>query len=396
VPYLSFDIGSSSVKAAVVSEEGRLLGFGRSLSPLSHGPDGAHEADPLAWIEAAYDSGRRAIAAARSSPDPRGAEIRAIAVSGNGPTLLAADADGSPIGPALSWMDRRAASEAEEVSRIAGFPIDAGFYLPKALALWRGSEDTRSRARWFFSCPEYLAFVLCGEAVTYLPSPGYEPYIWDDRAIGLLGIPKELFPPFIAPARRMGSLSGEPAEKLGLAAGIPLVAGFPDFLAAIVGSATVEPGWACDRSGTSEALNLCAGSPFPGRALLSLPHPIEGLWNLSGGISAAGAAIDWLDGLLGLGDRDASRGSPVASAALDLPAATRVSGLARSSSPGAGGLVFLPYLAGERAPLWDPDRRGAFVGLSLGHSRADMARAACESLAFGLRFVADLAPAAFP
>lgn len=388
MPYLSFDVGSSSVKAAVISEDGGLLGFGRSPVPLTHGPDGAHEADPSAWVEAAFRSGRAAVAAARGDSSKGGPEVRAIAVSGNGPTLLAADADGKPIRPALSWMDRRARTEAEEVSRIAGFPIDAGFYLPKALMLYRNLAEVRERVRWFFSCPEYLAFALCGEAVTYLPSPGYEPYIWDDRSIGAVGIPKELFPPFVAPAERIGALSRDSADRLGLAAGVPLVSAFPDFLAAIVGSASVEPGCACDRSGTSEALNICAERPFPGKEILSLPHAISGLWNLSGGVSAAGAALDWLDGILGSG-LDAR--STNASSSSEMPAASRVSELAQSSSPGSGGLVFLPYLAGERAPLWDPDRRGAFVGMSLEHGRAEIARAACESLAFGLRLAADIA-----
>jgi xylulokinase len=389
VPYLSFDIGSSSVKAGVVSESGILLGMGRSPSPMSRGPGGAHEADPMDWVESAFRSGRAALAAAGRDGDGP-VEIRAVAVSGNGPTLLAADSSGSPLRPALAWMDRRAQAEAEEVSRIAGFRIDAGFYLPKALMLWRLDAAIRERARWFFSCPEYLAYALCGEAVTYLPSPGYEPYIWDERSIGLLGLPNELFPPFVPPATKIGILAAGSAEELGLSAGIPIVSAFPDFLAAIVGAAAVDPGCACDRSGTSEALNICAPRPFPTARMLSLPHPISGLWNISGGVSAAGAALDWLDGLLGLGDvpRDAEPGAP---AVRDLPAASRVSELAATSSPGAGGLVFIPYLSGERAPLWDPARRGAFVGLSLERGRADMARAACEGLAFGLRVAADLA-----
>jgi xylulokinase len=393
VPYLSIDIGSSSVKAGVVSEDGALLGFGRASSPMTRGHDGAHEADPRAWIEAACIAGSAAITAARRARSG-GTGVRAVAVSGNGPTLLAADAEGRPIGPAVAWMDRRADVEAEEVSRIAGMRIDPGFYLPKALRLWRGSREIRERARWFFSCPEYLAFALCGEAATYLPARGYEPYIWDEGVLGRLEIPKALIPPYVAPSTRIGALQSAPAERLGLSAGIPVVAAFPDFLAAIVGASAVDPGCACDRSGTSEALNLCARSPFPDGRILSLPHPVDGLWNLSGGVSAAGAALDWLDGLLAL---EPGAGCEDPSHARDAPAAVRVSELAASSAPGAGGLVFIPYLSGERAPLWDPNRRGAFVGLSLEHSRGDMARAACESLAFGLRLVADLVRSAgFP
>jgi xylulokinase len=400
VAYLCFDIGSSTLKAAVLSEEGRLLGFARrDLRARKSIVDRAGETfanqateagnDALHWIEASFSSGAEAIAAARralaSSASRRakskGLEIRAISVSGHGPTLLAIDSECLPIGPALTWLDRRAALEAVEVSVIAGRTIDPTFNLPKALHLWREADQgLRDRIRWFMSCPEYLLLWLCGEALTYLPHPGFEPYMWNRSMLAALDLPLDRFPPFAAPALRAGGLDRVAASKLGLERGIPVVTGFPDFLAAIVGSATVEVGLACDRTGTSEALNLCADRPFPDRALLSLPHPVDGLWNVSGGISTAGAALEWLAGNLGTslhGKKEATVAGLLACASL--------------SPPGARGLVFLPYLSGERAPLWDPNLRGAFVGLSFEHGRAEMARAAAESIAYGLKLAADLA-----
>jgi len=306
---------------------------------LVHGSDGAHESDARLWVEAALSAGAEAVAEARRGSD---IEVRAVSVSGNGPTLLAADSAGRPLGPALSWLDRRAAGEAEEVSALAGIRIDPTFYLPKALRLWRSAgEKLRGKIRWFFSCPEYLVFSLCGEALTYLPHPGYEPYIWNSEMIAALHLPAERFPPFVAPAKIAGKLLSIAAARLGLSAGIPVVSGFPDFLAAIVGSASVEIGVACDRTGTSEAINLCADRPFSRRDLLSLPHPLDVLWNISGGVSTAGAALEWLASTLDAG--------------IGLNGSTKVDGLlaeARLAAPGAKGLVFLPYLAGERAPLW--------------------------------------------
>ncbi|MBL8967650.1 MAG: hypothetical protein JNG85_11630 [Spirochaetaceae bacterium] len=375
--YLVFDIGSSTVKAALLEESGGLVAAARRSVALRSGP-GANEktADPEEWLEAAAAASREIIElAGKLRGGSPVAGIRAIAVSGNGPTLLAADADGRALGPALSWMDRRAVVEAAEVSRLAGVPVDSSFYLPKALWLMRNAERIREGARWFFSCPEYLAFRLSGEAVTYLPDPGYEPYIWSSTLLAALGLPAERFPPFVKPGSPVGALLSGSAERFGLAAGIPVVAGFPDFLACIVGSGSIEPGFACDRSGTSEAINLCAVKPYPGRALLSLPHAVPGLWNLSGGLSTAGKALEWVarvTGFSGLG-------------------ADSLFAEAQRSPPGARGLVFLPYLAGERAPLWSPARRAAFVGLSLEHDRSDLARAACEALAFGLRYPLELA-----
>ncbi len=385
--YLSIDIGSSVVKAAYIAEDGRLLGLARRNSPMSHSGQ-AHEADALAWIEAAASASRELAA---SLP---GTELRAVSVSGNGPTLLAADSRGLPIGPALSWMDRRAQAEAAEVSRIVEMPVDPSFYLPKALRLWRSSPELRQRVRWFFSCPEYLLYALSGEAVTYLPHPGYAPYIWDSSLLEALELPPERFPPFAPPCRLVGSVPSGAADRFSIPRGMAVVAGFPDFLASIVGSAAVETGIACDRGGTSEALNLCAAKPFPGRELLSLPHAIDGLWNVSAGLSTAGKALEWLAGSTGFLD---GANSECSEAGRPEEATARLLAAARSSPPGSRGLLFLPFLAGERAPLWDPDRRAAFVGLSLSHGSADLARAACESIAFALRQAAELATGAgFP
>jgi len=386
VAYLLFDIGSSSLKAGVIAEDGRLLGLARRALPLSYASVDqggaermAHETDATLWAEAAFSAGAEALAAARRSIERGSLELRAISVSGNGPTLLAVDAAGEPLGPALSWLDGRAKDEAGEVSALAGRVIDPTFYLPKALRLWRlADQGLRDRIRWFFSCPEYLLFALCGRALTYLPHPGYEPYIWNESLIRGVDLPLDRFPPFAAPATCAGSLLPSAAQRLGLGADIPVVTGFPDFLAAIVGSACVEVGLACDRSGTSEAINLCAQRPYPTRALLSLPHPVTGLWNVSGGVSTSGAALEWLSRAL-----DSKGDADVAALLAD----------ARLSPPGARGLVFLPYLAGERAPLWDSRRRAAFAGLSLEQGRREMARAVCESLAFGLKLSMDLAVA---
>jgi len=383
VAYLCFDIGSSALKAGVISEEGLLLGFARRAIPLSYSESGAHEANASLWIEAAYSAGGEALAAARSASGMGQSklELRAIAVSGNGPTLLAADASGKPLGPALSWLDRRASREAEEVSLLAGRVIDPTFCLPKALRLWRlADSEQRGKLRWFFSCPEYLLFALCGQALTYMPDPGYEPYIWSESMIRALALPPQLFPPFAPPATRAGTLLPLAAQRLGLGPGVPIVTGFPDFLAAIVGSGCMEIGIACDRSGTSEAINLCADRPFPTRSLLSLPHPVKGLWNVSGGVSTAGAALEWLARAFNSNSESA-------------PDVAGLLAEARLSPPGARGLIFLPYLAGERAPLWDSRRRAAFTGLAMEHGRPEMARAVCESLAYGLKLASKLAKA---
>jgi len=372
--YCGIDIGTSSIKCLIVDERGNRLGLGRAAVGLYH-TGGRYEADPLEWLQAcaAAISEARASVSASSRHIAAGGDvpISAVAVSGNGPTLVAVGHDGLPIGRASSWMDRGATSQAERASMAAGRPVDPSFYLPKAMRILETTDggDVAS----FFSGPEYLAFALGAAPVSYRVSDYYDRFLWDAETAQSLGIDTALFPPYVEPATVIGKVSTHAAEALGLPAGVPIVSGFPDFLAALVGSGVVHAGMACDRSGSSEALNVCAAAPFPDRAIFSLPHAIAGFWNLSGGLSTSGKALEWFSSVSGY--------SGIGSDSIYQDAQT--------IPPGADGALFLPFLAGERAPIWNQQLRGAFIGLSLAHSRKHLARAVVESIAFGLRLTAE-------
>ncbi len=366
--YLVFDIGTSAVKCALVGEGGNPLALERASIGLFAG-DGifAFESDPREWEDAAAACARRVLA--RTD----GAEILAVAVSGNGPTLAFVDGNGAPIGRAVSWMDRSATAEAAKLADLGASHHDPSFYLPKVLRAVEREPDGRGAARRFVSCPEYLASVLGAEQVSYLPDPRYEGWIWDLRSATRLGLEPSRFPPYVEPATVIGRVSETASAGFGIRAGTPVISAFPDFLAAVIGSGATTPGVVCDRTGSSEAFNLCAPRAADDADLFSLPHPVRGLWNVSGGVSTSGKALEWLDGLF-----DESEAS--IDDLLDEAAHT---------APGSGGLVFLPYLAGERAPLRAPELRGAFLGLGLEHERRHLSRAVAESAAFGLRLVAE-------
>lgn len=370
--FCGIDLGTSSLKCALIAEDGTLLG--RSRAPVGlYNREGRWVAEPLEWLRALAQAYAGAhTAAARSGPgrDMTTDTLRAVAISGNGPTLVPVGQDGLPAGPALSWMDRGATTEAATVSALAGRPVDPSFYLPKAL---RARAETATPIARFFSGPEYLAFLLGARPVSYLADPRYDQYIWDLAILEKLGMDPGMVPGYVAPATVIGSVSHKAAEAVGLPAGLPIVSAFPDFLAALVGSGTVRTGIACDRAGSSEALNVCADTPFGDASIFSLPHAIPGKWNLSGGLSTSGKALEWFSAVAGYSGMGA-----------DTVYQDAGKGVRRDDDP-----LFVPYLAGERAPLWNRDLRGAFLGLSVGHTRHDMARAVVESLVFGLRLVAD-------
>ncbi|HPB65196.1 MAG TPA: FGGY-family carbohydrate kinase [Spirochaetales bacterium] len=370
--YCGIDVGTSSVKCLITDASGSRLGLGKAPVGLHLG-DRGFEADPMEWLRAtaiAYAEAATGIGEATLA-----AGLAAVAVSGNGPTLVTVGGDGLPIGRAASWLERGAVAEAERVSALAGRRVDPSFYLPKAL---RAIESPQGDdVAMFFSGPEYLAFALGAAPVSYLADDYYDAFVWDRAVAARLGLADSLFPRYIRPATVIGSVSRQAAEAVGLPAGLPIVAGFPDFLAALVGSGAVETGLACDRSGSSEALNVCADRPFPDRAIFSLPHAVSGLWNLSGGLSTSGTAVEWFARASGYSTGGVSGYDGNEALFLD---AERSNG----DVP-----IFLPYLSGERAPLWEPGLRGAFIGLSLDHGRKEMARAVVESIAFGLRLAAD-------
>jgi xylulokinase len=249
--------------------------------------------------------------------------------------------------------------------------VDPSFFLPKALGIKNREPELYEKTRVFLSCPEYLACALTGEARTVLPAGGLDRWFWNGEILEKLGLDPEKFPPFISPGDTIGSLLPAAAHLFGFPKPVPVIAGGPDFLAAILGSGVVRPGAACDRSGSSEGINVCTETPIIEPRLMSYGHPVKPFWNLSGIISTTGKAVDRVMALLGLGP----------------DAYGEFFALAEQAAPGAGGLLFLPYLAGERAPVWDPKARGVFMGLGLETGRAELARAAAEGICFAIRDV---------
>jgi len=190
----------------------------------------------------------------------------------------------------------------------------------------------------------------------------------------MLRLDIEKFPRFVGVGEIVGYIHDHAAREFGLPNGLPVVMGGPDFIASLLGTATVKPGRTCDKAGTSEGINLCSERDIGDEeALLVMPHIIPPYFNISGVISSSGIALSWFKSRF-------------------LPQEDFETVYARiaSAEPGAEGLVFLPYLAGERSPHWDPNARAVFLGLGLNHDLSTMARAVLEGTAFAIREVLDV------
>ncbi len=370
---VAVDLGTSALKAGVLSPDGRLRGFARVPYPLLlDGAPGRAEQDPEAWWTALARG--LDIALARASGEGQ-VQPLAICIVGQGPTLVATAADGRALAPAITWLDRRAAGEtAAAVATIGRGGWVVGL-LGRALLLARLRPEVVEDAAWLLAAWDHLAFRMTGVAAASLQDPVEAITVEEARAAGL---DRRMAPPAARAGTVVGRLRAGPAAELGLPLDLPVVAGANDAIATFLGAGLTVPGQAIDTGGTSGGFGLYVEGPVAVPPLWTGPAPLPGLHYVGGAMAGTGKALDWLAG-------DLLEGSTPLADLLEEAA---------TAPAGAGGLLFLPYLAGERWPLHDPAARGAFVGLTLRHRRAHLVRAVLEAAAFALRHVAAPAVAA--
>ncbi|GHV32670.1 sugar kinase [Spirochaetia bacterium] len=285
---LCADIGTSSLKAALVDIDGHSHGFTRET--YGSGPVAAVD-----WERALA----RALGVLFSQADHH-CTPNAICISGNGPTLVPLTHDGETL-PPLHWYQGQVPNPA---------PLSQSLFLPQVLRFIRERPGDYAKTRRLFSAQEWLSWRLGADPVTALPA-SYEPYYWDDAQCESLGLDRGKFPPFVGLGTVIGQLSPDAVHRLsGLAggfpeerfsAGIPIIAGGVDFIMALIGTGAVEPGLVCDRAGTSEGINLCTenivasstGTPQLSRELRVLPHVNPDYRNVSVIIPSSGRLFEW-------------------------------------------------------------------------------------------------------
>ncbi len=340
------DLGTSSLKAGLLSLEGRLEHHVRIPYP---NPTGLNhmEFNPLQWEWAFHK-------ALRDFPPVK---ITAISLSGNGPTLVPCDEAGKPLTPALLWLQ-------DKNLRIEG---QDSYYLPEAA--WfkaDSSEEIWKKTRWFFSPPEWLQFRLTGKPTKTIPHDSFKRFVWDSRQISTYSVDPRLFPELVYMGTNAGTITEEAGSRSGLAEGTVVAAAGSDFMSALLGSGTVEVGRVCDRAGTSEGINYCSPVPSNDSRLRDLPHLVEGLWNSAAILSSTGLVFEWYRHLTGQKNRPYED---------TLAEVDRV-------PPGRDSPLFFPGHQG--GTLWAFDG-GSFHRLQPGHGFAEMGRAVMEAIGYGVR-----------
>ncbi len=362
--FLGIDIGSSELRVGLVTPDGRLLGLERTRHEMDVDADrGFAEQDADAWWAGLVMTVRDLIGRVD-------ADVAGIAVDGHGPTLTPVDRSGRPTRRAITWLDRRAGAEQDELTRETGLRGWALGVLPAALWLERHEPETAARTSWYLNSWEAMTLRLTGSARASLVAD----QVWPSTAaLAALGLPVSRLAEPIKAGEVVGTMSPDAASALRLTAGTPVVAGVVDAFASFHGARMLGAGDAIDVGGSAGGFGVYWDRPVTAAGSFTTPAPLAGHYVVGGAMAATGKALEWL--------RDAVLGGGT-------PAEILIEEAARIE-PGADGLVFLPYLAGERSPIWDPDARGAFVGLTLQHGRAHLARAVIEATALAIRHVAE-------
>lgn len=370
---LAIDLGTTHAKAGVVDLDGRLLGSGRfACDLLLDKALGIAEQDVGDWWTAAIGAAREALADAGE-----GIEIAGIGLDGHGPSVAAVGTAMQPTRRAITWMDTRPRAEQAELESATGLLGWSLGVLPAALWIAHHDPDGASRTRWYLNTWEYLGLRLAGVAATTTVAGQADP---DRGALRAAGLDVDAIPPRIGTGAVLGGLTPAAAEELGARPGTPIVAGHNDAFASMLGAGLRAPGDAFDAGGTAGGFGVYWDRPVVAAGGFCGPGPLPGLVFVGGAMAATGAALDWF--------REAVVGPAAGARADERIGLEALVAEAATTEPGADGLVFLPYLAGERSPLWDPSARGAFVGLSLEHRRGHLVRAILEGAAYAIRDVA--------
>ncbi len=354
--FLAVDLGSTDLKVGVVAvEDGSLLGLERAPAPV---------AEPERWWAAV----RSLVPIALHRAGVAAVDVRAICADGHGPTCVPSDAEGRVVADVVPWPDARAAGVALELAGATGLDAWSLSILPAAAWTERNRPSDAARVRWYLNSWEWLALRFSGIA-RRTRSAGQ---ILADPAVAAVaaGVDPAKAPETVDAGTIVGGLRADVAAELGLAAGTPVVAGLNDAFASCLGIGLLDAGHAYDAGGSAGGFAVYTDRLVEVAGAFSAAAPVPGRWYVGAVMNATGRSLDWL------------------AAAIATPTTTLLTEAA-TVTPGAEELVFLPYLAGERSPLWDSEARGAFVGLTIGHGRAHLARAVLEAAALALRHVSE-------
>ncbi|WP_167051156.1 FGGY-family carbohydrate kinase [Salinibacterium sp. ZJ77] len=377
--WLGCDLGTSSLKVIVIDPEGRVLHRDDQAIPTDRTADGGAEQDPKDWLDALH-------AAVSRIPERLRADISGIGVDGHVPSLVAVDQTGSPVTPCIIWQDTRPAADAERLAAELGdAEEDLGTRLPwnasqlhaKAAWLARTAPELVARTRWLLSPKDWLNLRLTGEIATDAWTSKGLLHVGTgapaERILRATGWESAVIPPVLAPDAPLGTLLPGVAGDLGLGSGITVATGWTDAMTSILAVDAFRTPTGFVLTGTSDIVGTSAEHVSPDHRTYSVPPQVAPLPLAYGPTQLSGGSLLWIARTL----------------SLEVGAALDLAHTASERRP-----MFVPYLNGERAPLWDAAVRGLFLGLDETHGPAELVAAVIDGIALSDAHVLSTAEAA--
>jgi xylulokinase len=379
--FLGIDVSTTGSKALLIDAAGTVVASASSPHTLQTPKPLWSEQDPEEW----WTASRAAIRDALSQAGVGGDAVAAVGLTGQMHGLVLLDADGKVLRPAILWNDQRTGAQCDEIRsrlgkerliQITGNDALTGFTAPKILWVQQNEPAVYAKARHILLPKDYLRYRLTGAyAMDKADGSGtilfdLKKRNWSGEMLSALGIPADWLPPTFEGPEFTGNITVPVAAETGLKAGTPVAAGGGDQAAQAVGVGAVEPGIIALTLGTSGVVFATTPSALiePEGRLHAFCHAVPGMWHFMGVMLSAAGSLQWY--------RDTVAPN------MDFPSLMDEAELIPA---GCEGLLFLPYLSGERTPHPDPLARGAWIGLTLRHSRGHLTRAVLEGVAYGLK-----------
>jgi xylulokinase len=382
---IAHDLGTSGTKAALTDLSGRVIASSECRYGVYYTPDGGAEQDPEEWWQAIVTTTREIMAKAKIDPK----QIAGMSMDAQMVGTLPVDEQGRPLRRVMIWLDSRAEKEAEYLREVTQIPFITG-KAPSAKVLWiiKNEPEVYARTHKMLDCKDYLHYRMTGNYTTDLTLASATTYFnpweggWWKEVLGVMELPTEKLPEVVRSTDIVGSLTGQAAAELGLAPGTPVVSGGGDVPCATIGSGAISVGRSHLYLGTSAWVVANTAEivlEAPGLAPGAGCDPTS--FGLCGEMDNAGGCIKWFaENFIGSEEHSAARRE-------GMNIYQYMDYLATSIPAGSEGLIFLPWLWGERAPVDDDGVRGGFANLGLNHKKSHFLRAILEGVGYHARWI---------
>jgi xylulokinase len=392
---LAHDLGTTGNKATLYDADGVLVGSAFYGYDTEYAHPNWAEQNPEDWWRAVCASTQALLQQTKIRPQ----DVAAVTFSGQMMGAVPLDRAARPLRNAIIWADQRAVPQERwlgeridpaEVYRITGHRLSASYSLCKILWLRDNQPEVYAATYKFVHAKDAIVARLTGQFVTEPTDASgmnlydLDAWDWSARIIEVAGLDADKLPALRRSIDVVGEIQPQVAGEVGLPAGTPVVIGGGDGMCAAAGAGVVDEGAAYNYIGSSSWIALATRRPIydPAYRTFTWAHLVPGLYSPCGTMQMAGGSYQWARDQLGYQEKQAAQ-------ALGVSPYELLSLTAQQSPPGARGLIYLPYLLGERSPRWNPRARGAFIGLTVRHTRADMVRAVLEGVTMNLRVILE-------